>query len=256
MLDAHELKLKNLNNSVKKNIAISDYNHLKQNYMLNNLRKIKESIIPIIVMVCVSAAVGALLGITSSITKPFIEQRNLSVSRNAHISVLPFADSFKEINIETLTKNESINKILSEQKEDGQRANELKRKIKGIYEAYKGQEMIGWVIDITSKGYGGDIYFTIGISKDLKISAVKPGQNTETPGLGSKVLSKAFVSKLEGLQIKQEDFKTVKSASASENEIQGVSGATITSKAVVQALNDAAKIVKALSDTPCQKEVN
>lgn len=261
MLDAHELKLKNLNNNVKKNITVSNYNHLKRSdfsgsIKLDVIKKAKENVMPVIIMFCICVAVGLLLGITSSVTKPVIEQRNLIASLNAHLSVFPLADNFKEINIEQLKKYESINAILSEHGKNSNRDSDLKSRIKGIYEAYKGKDKIGWIIDITSKGYGGDIYFTIGISKDLKISNVKPGQNMETPGLGSKVLSKIFVSKLQGLQIKQKDFTVVKSASTNEEEVQAVSGATITSKAVVQALNDASKIVRELSQIPDHKEVN
>lgn len=257
MLDAHELKLKNINNNIKKNIEIRNYTALKQNELPESIKKLKQSIVPVIIMVCICAAVGVLLGIIGSITKPVIEQRNIEAGQNARISVLPLADSLKEINFDALIQYQSINKILDEKDEISQSTDTLKKRIKGIYEAYKGQEKIGWVIEVTSKGYGGDINLTIGIYNNLQISAVRPGQNFETPGLGSKVLSKEFVSKLEGLQIKDKDFAAVKSAKTSETEIQAVSGATITSKAVVQALNDAAKIARALSQIPAlEKGVN
>ena len=96
-------------------------------------------------------------------------------------------------------------------------------------------ETLGYAFTITtSEGYGGDITFTMGVSKDGTVNGISILSISETAGLGmeaEKVLKPQFVNK------KVDSFIYTKTGSSYENEIDAISGATITSNAITNAVN-------------------
>lgn len=90
---------------------------------------------------------------------------------------------------------------------------------------------LGYVITVTSHaGYGGDITFSMGVTNDGILNGYSITDISETAGLGMKANEDSFMSQFEGITAQILDVtKTTKSA---ENEIEAISGATITSKAV------------------------
>ena len=101
-------------------------------------------------------------------------------------------------------------------------------------------QKVGYVIDATSKnGYGGDVQIAVGITDSGEITAFKVISASETPGLGAKALEDEYASQFSGL--KAEEVKWVKGAERvkENNEIDAISGATITTKATTQAVNEA-----------------
>ena len=81
----------------------------------------------------------------------------------------------------------------------------------------------GWAIQAYGKGFGGDVPVTVTV-KDGKISDVTVGDNSETQGIGSNA-------------IEQLPSKIVEANGT--DGVDDVSGATITSKAIKSAVNDA-----------------
>jgi len=109
------------------------------------------------------------------------------------------------------------------------------------YAAYDGQELVGYVFSAIPKGYGGGIQVTVGVGIDNTISGVKIGDNKETPGLGSKASQESFTDQYLGKEI-QKEFQVVKRFTSSDNEIEAISGATISTKAVTSAVQASAKL--------------
>ena len=113
--------------------------------------------------------------------------------------------------------------------------------INSVLEAKDGSsQKVGYVIDATSKnGYGGDVQIAVGITDSGEITAFKVISASETPGLGAKALEHEYASQFSGL--KAEEVKWVKGAERvkENNEIDAISGATITTKATTQAVNEA-----------------
>ncbi len=107
-----------------------------------------------------------------------------------------------------------------------------------LYLAQSGEEFKGYIVTTVSKGYGGDISVMTAISKDKKIIGVSIlSCSDETPGLGQNITKESFYSQYVG---KPKDIVVVKnSAKAENNEIDAVTGATISSKAVTAAINEA-----------------
>jgi electron transport complex protein RnfG len=108
-----------------------------------------------------------------------------------------------------------------------------------IYQATAGGELIGYAVRVVTTGYGGDIKLLVGIGPDLeRITGMEVVEHAETPGLGGKIDGAPFKQQFEGLQ-PREDISYIKGGSAQkeENEIEAISGATISTKAVVNGIN-------------------
>ncbi len=109
------------------------------------------------------------------------------------------------------------------------------------YAAYAGEKHVGYVFSVFPKGYGGEIKVTVGVGIDKRISGVRIGENKETPGLGTKVSEDGFIGQYSGKSI-QKAFEVVKRPAAADSEIQAISGATISSKAVTSAVQASAEL--------------
>lgn len=104
--------------------------------------------------------------------------------------------------------------------------------------------LLGYVLQVTThEGYGGDIVLYMGVTMDGTLNDISLLEISETPGLGmqaEKVLSPQFH------QVKAEKFTFTKTGSSSDSEIDAISGATITTRAVVNAVNAGLKVAEDL----------
>ena len=95
--------------------------------------------------------------------------------------------------------------------------------------------VLGYVLDITThEGYNGDIQFTMGIRMDGTVNGISLLSIAETPGLGMKaeeVLKPQFAEKKVG------QFMYTKAGATMAEEIDAISGATITTNALVNGVN-------------------
>ena len=102
----------------------------------------------------------------------------------------------------------------------------------------KGTEIAGYAIKVAPKGYGGPVEIMVGISTDGKVTGIKILSHTETPGLGANAPQPKFSDQYKDKPTKDK-LEVVKTVPSKENQIQAITGATITSKAVTLGVNDA-----------------
>jgi len=95
--------------------------------------------------------------------------------------------------------------------------------------------VIGWCLPLTAQGYGGQLQILAGTNTDGKLTGVMILEHKETPGLGSKInelgykqTEPAFLKQFKGKKI--QDIVLVKSQT--NTNIQAITGATVSSKAV------------------------
>jgi len=120
------------------------------------------------------------------------------------------------------------------------------------YRAVRDGKFAGYCINLQPSGYIGKINMIIGINPDLSFSGVKIISMSETPGLGAKTGEEAFYGQF--ANGKKGNLNVVKnSTSPAENEINAVSGATISSKAVTGGANCALEIATELIKKEGQK---
>lgn len=102
-----------------------------------------------------------------------------------------------------------------------------------------GAEELGYAVRLGTQGYGGTITLLVGISPDLEtILGIEVVEQVETPGLGGNITTDTFKEQFAGLAANRA-IAYVKNIEPDPgaNEIQAISGATITSKAVVSGIN-------------------
>ena len=97
---------------------------------------------------------------------------------------------------------------------------------------------VGYVINSTShNGYGGDITVSTGIGADGVVKGIEMLSISETAGLGMKAKEPKFKDQFADKAVTQ--FSYTKTGAKSDFEIDAISGATITTKAVTDAVNAA-----------------
>ena len=95
---------------------------------------------------------------------------------------------------------------------------------------------LGYVITVLAKdGSQANITFSVGIAADGTVNGYSITSIAETPGLGDKAKNEEFYSQFQNKQV--EKFDVVKQAPASDSEIEAISGATITSRAMTNGVN-------------------
>ncbi len=178
-----------------------------------------------LVLTCITVIAGFALGLVYEITKAPIKKAEEAALQKAYNTVFSDADSFKDL--EGFDADEATKLV--------QAAGYSDDTIDSCSVAYdESSNPIGYVITVTSSaGYGGDITFSLGITNDGVINGYSITSISETAGLGMKArdegdgtFSSQFVNRA------AEIFEVTKSGASASNEIDAISAATITSKAV------------------------
>lgn len=162
-----------------------------------------------ITLFLITAIVAGLLGLVNFITKDKIEAAEQEKSKAAMAAVLP-ADSYEEVTDYTSP--------------DGL--------VTGLWKA----DDKGYVAECTVGGSQGDIVLMVGVGMDGQCSGIRVISSSETAGLGAVAAEDSA---------KGEAFRAQYEGRAG-GVIDAISGATITSTAVTNAVNDAVGCVQAI----------
>jgi Na+-translocating ferredoxin:NAD+ oxidoreductase subunit G len=117
-----------------------------------------------------------------------------------------------------------------------------------VYRAVDAQgQPVGWVIPARGQGFADVIELLIGTDTAVqKITGLYVLKQLETPGLGDFITSESFRGRFKEKSLSRELVVT-KVAPKSEREVEGVTGATISSKSVIGIVNSAIWKFKAAS---------
>ncbi|MCF7873046.1 MAG: RnfABCDGE type electron transport complex subunit G [Candidatus Omnitrophica bacterium] len=108
---------------------------------------------------------------------------------------------------------------------------------KDLWELYQDDDLIGYAVIATGQGYGGEIKMMAVVDTNLKqIKGIEIIESNETPGLGSKIQEKDFKNQFKNLKVIK-PIEYTKEKPTKPNQIQAITGATISSKSVVKILN-------------------
>lgn len=159
---------------------------------------------------CVCAVAGVLLAIVNSITAPVIAENAIATVKKNLIEIYPDVDDFKDISSDALKDDES-------------------GLIDAVYQA--GEE--GYIFSLHNTGYSSDGFtFLIGFNKDGSVSGYTVLSQKETAGKGSLCFEGDYVDEVNQL--------------TADDDMPIISGATITSQAVNQAVKAAEKVFATL----------
>lgn len=170
---------------------------------------------------------GAALGLVYEVTKEPIAQQEQKAKNEAYQNVFEAAEDFTELTEEAY----SPDVLTAFVKENGFDAS-----IDGVAQALSADgSVLGYVITVTDhEGYGGDIQFTMGVADDGTLNGISLLSISETAGLGMRA-GEVLVPQFAGKQV--EKFSYTKTGAASDDQIDAISGATITTNAVVNGVN-------------------
>lgn len=120
-----------------------------------------------------------------------------------------------------------------------------------VYDAFaKTGNTVGHVVKATGQGYGDKIVLLLGLDPEGKtITGLYVLENKETPGLGNKITEDDWRNQYVG-KSSDSPLVVIKGNSVNENEIDAISGATISSRAVTNIVNSAIADVKSNIMTP------
>lgn len=186
----------------------------------------KELLKNTLILLIITVAAGGILGFVYDNTKDIIAQREADAKKAAYRDVFDSADDFESME---LIVDENVREAMNE-------AGFEKEEITELIEAVDASgNSLGYVFTIVShEGYGGDITFTLGVSNDGTVNGISILSISETAGLGmeaEKVLKPQFDNK------QVTGFVYTKTGAVNDNEIDAISGATITTNAVTNGVN-------------------
>lgn len=166
-----------------------------------------------IVLGLIALVAGAALGFTNGLTAPVIADQALVKADESRRAVIATADEFVPVEV----ANDAVD---------------------NCYEAKAGGQTVGHTVQVTTRGYGGEIEIIVGIDADGVITGIVVGgaNFAETAGLGAKTKEPAFT----------EQFKGLTPPAVLKGNVDSVTGASISSGAVVGAVNAAVDFVAGL----------
>jgi len=165
------------------------------------MNDILKAAFPLFVITLIAAFV---LAFVYDITKEPIDAQRQSIKNTAMREILARALSFEPLEIPL----QSADKITS------------------LYAGLNEGESVGYIIGLSERGYSGLIDMLVAVDTSGIISGVKIINQTETPGLGARVVEAEFTDQFTG----KSDF-------LADNDIHAITAATITSVAVTGGVN-------------------
>ena len=181
------------------------------------------------ILTAITVIAGLLLGVVYGVTKEPIANAKANSKQEAFQSVLSDADSFETVDdLDTDAASELL-------KSNGYSSDAIEEVALG---KDKSGETIGYVINVVShEGYGGDIEISVGIQADGTVKGIEMLSISETAGLGMKATEPAFKDQFKDKKV--ETFSYTKTGEEGDDKIDAISGATITTNAVTNAVDSA-----------------
>lgn len=161
----------------------------------------KKLITPIVVLAVICLVVTGALAATFQVTDPIIQDANARAAEEARQAVLPEGSGFLLVELAGLPER--------------------------VTEVYATENGAGYVMSLTTKGYGGKMKLMVGIRADGTIAGVQAlDVSNETQGVGTKVTLPDFSGQFPGKD-------------SSLSGVETISGATISSTGYINAVKDA-----------------
>ena len=160
----------------------------------------------ILMVICVAASL--VLAVTYKVTRPLIDAQEKAERTEALKDVLENVQRFEE-------------RMLGET---------------SYFEAYdQNNNRVGYVLSAKAKGYGGQIDMLVGITDDGTVQGVRILSHSETPGLGSQINDIKYKEKKPWFT---RQFQKKRLDELDFSRIQAITGATISSKAVLEGVKE------------------
>lgn len=159
-----------------------------------------------LILLLITTISGLILGVTNSMTEGIILERAMESDRASLEMLLVDADGFEPV------EGEEIDAVSM---------------VRDVFVGKEGDAVIGYAIKLAPTGYGGEVEMMVGINSNDEITGVEILNQTETPGLGTRITEPDFTGKFNGL------------TADGDVSVDAISGATVSSNAVISGVNTA-----------------
>ena len=181
-----------------------------------------------LILTAITVVSGLLLGVVYDITKEPIAQARENTKQEAYRAVISDASSFEAVDFDA----DSASSLLSE---NGYTSDEITEVVEGTDDS---GETVGYVISVQSgEAYDGTLELSVGIATDGTVKGVEMLDISETAGLGMKADEAEFKDQFKDKNV--EKFTYTKTGEDGDDMIDAISGATITTNAVTNAVDSA-----------------
>lgn len=188
----------------------------------------KEIIVNALKLCLITLVAGVLLGVVYEVTKEPRAAQEEKAKNKAYAKVFEDAVSFESYDCD----EDALKSYLAKNgiKDSKAFVNEI------VQAVDKSGNALGYVITVTDKeGYGGNVVFTLGITNDGVMNGISFLTLEETAGVGMKANDDKFKSQFAGM--KAEEIEYTKTGKSADNQIDAISGATVTTNAVTNGVN-------------------
>lgn len=177
----------------------------------------------------ITLVAGVALGGVYEITKDPIAKQEAQAKAEAYEQVFTDAAAFEEVKMD----DSLIQTIRDQLDQEGYKAQSIEEVMRA--EDQSG-ETLGYAFAVvTSEGYGGDIRFSMGVQNDGTLNGISILSIGETAGLGMNADTPAFKDQFVGKQV--EKLQYTKNGATQDDEINAISGATVTTNAMTNGVN-------------------
>ena len=173
----------------------------------------------------ITLVAGLALGVVQDITAGPIATQQEKSKEEAYKTVFEDADTF-----EVYSADDGLATALADNGFTAQTIDEI------MVAQDSFGETLGYAFTVTdSEGYGGDIQFAMGVQNDGTLNGISILSISETAGLGMKANTDSFKDQFKNKKV--EKFSYTKTGTTSDDQIDAISGATITTNAMTNGVN-------------------
>lgn len=203
---------------------------------MENKKKQGSIIKDAIALFLITLIAGGLLGLVNQITLEPIANAKEKAKKEAYQAVMKDAASFEADEYITKKVEQSATAV------EGTEITEV------LIAKDSSGNTIGYVMSITDhEGYGGDITMSLGFDENINITGFEIlSASSETPGLGATCTDETFRNQFLGKGSEEIAYVKGKPATKADNEIDALSGATITTKGIVKTVNAGISFLKGI----------
>lgn len=165
---------------------------------------------------------GLLIAVTNAALSPRIEQNRINKLNALTKTLLPTADRFQPVNVD-----------IEVQLPDGSKEKAV------VFEAFANDgQRVGWSFNAHGMGFSGLIELVIAVDRDFqKIMGFNVLTSSETPGFGDQMKNDYYRGQFAGAPAEKLTLVKTGSAATVDTQIVAITGATVTSQAVVNIVN-------------------
>ena len=181
-----------------------------------------------LILTAITVVSGLLLGVVYDITKEPIAQAQENTKQEAYRTVLSDASEFETVEFDA----DTAASLLSE---NGYTSDVITEIAEGTDAS---GATVGYVISVqSSEAYDGSLSLSVGIASDGTVKGIEMLEISETAGLGMKADESEFKDQFKDKNVQK--FTYTKTGEDGDDKIDAISGATITTNAVTNAVDSA-----------------